>query len=84
MSGQYMTQYVATEAQRLINTGRVKEMTYGEAKAFLSNDLSAKNDWRGFPEAEMVNEYNTNCFLVARFVVWRHETTADAIALLPR
>lgn len=80
MDGQatFMTQWVANEAQRLIETGKFNNIDLTEARAILTDDT--KNGWLGFPEGEMVREYNQNRLLVARFVVWRHETLNRALA----
>tara|TARA_A200000159_G_scaffold158523_1_gene175907 strand:+ start:1705 stop:1956 length:252 start_codon:yes stop_codon:yes gene_type:complete len=82
MSGHttFMTQWVANEAQRLIETGKFNNINLAEARAILSDDT--KNGWLGFPEGEMVREYNQNRLLVARFVVWRQETLNQALANL--
>lgn len=75
-----MTQWVANEAQRLIETGKFNNINLAEARMILDDDT--KNGWLGFPEGEMVREYNQNRLLVARFVVWRHETLNQALANL--
>ena len=80
MSRQFMTQWGANEAERLIQTGRVKRMDLTEARRIISDDST--NGWLGFPEGEMVAEYNSNRLLVAKYVLWTHETINEALANL--
>tara|TARA_B100001113_G_C20642671_1_gene419963 strand:+ start:299 stop:529 length:231 start_codon:yes stop_codon:yes gene_type:complete len=75
-----MTQWGANEAERLIQTGRVKKMDLVEARQII--DVQEPNGWLGFPEGEMVAEYNSNRLLVAKYVVWTHETINEALANL--
>lgn len=80
MSAMHMTQWGANEAERLIQTGKFNNIDLSEARVILADDT--KNGWLGFPEGEMVAEYNSNRLLVAKYVIWTHETINEALANL--